>query len=130
LEDQLLASLVTKDYVNTLGQAKAWMSAHIGLALVSVDGDEEFCPRAGYSKKDYARARFQYVTGNWYEPTIVKLYESYMALLDKQAEVLEEMENLYVEDRTIFMASPDSSKPKAASPEALEISELLDETQD
>ena len=50
-EEQLLASLVTKEYTDTLGQAKAWVAAHVGLALVSIDGDEDLCPKASFNKK-------------------------------------------------------------------------------
>lgn len=128
-EEQLLASLVTKEYTNTLGQAKAWVAAHVGLALVAIDGDEEFCPQAGFSKKDYARARFKYVTSKWYEPTINKLYEAYAGLLDRQAEILEEMENLSQESRTTFTASPDSLTPRADSETIQEIMELMAEDQ-
>jgi hypothetical protein len=129
-EEQLLASLVTKEYTDTLGQAKAWVAAHVGLALVSVDGDEEFCPKASFSKKDYARARFQYVTGKWFEPTINRIYNAYSDLLERQASVLEEMENLSQESRISFTASPDSLKPKADSQTVQEIMELLEEDQD
>ena len=129
-EEQLLASLVTKEYTDTLGQAKAWIAAHVGLALVSIDGDEEFCPKASFSKKDFARARFQYVTGKWFEPTINRLYNAYSDLLERQAVVLEEMENLSQESRISFTASPDSLIPKADSQTVQEIMELLEEDQD
>ena len=129
-EEQLLASLVTKEYTDTLGQAKAWVAAHVGLALVSIDGNEDFCPKASFSKKDFARARFQYVTGKWFEPTINRLYNAYSDLLERQAVVLEEMENLSQESRISFTASPDSLIPKADSQTVQEIMELLDEDQD
>ena len=129
LEEQLLASLVTKEYTDTLGQAKAWIAAHVGLALVSIDGDEEFCSQAGFNKKDYARARFQYVTGKWFEPTIAHLYNAYSSLIERQSSVLEEMENLSKESRISFTASPDSLIPKADSETVQEIMELLEEDQ-
>ena len=129
-EEQLLAALVTKEYTETLGQAKAWVAAHVGLALVAIDGDEDFCPQAGFSKKDYARARFKYVTSKWYEPTINRIYEAYADLLARQAEVLEEMENLSQESRISFMASPDSSNLKADSSTAMEIMEMLEEEEE
>lgn len=128
-EEQLLAALVTKEYTETLGQAKAWVAAHVGLSLVAIDGDEDFCPQAGFNKKDYAKARFRYVTSKWYEPTINRLYEAYSDLLARQAEVLEEMENLSKEDRITFTASPDSSTLKADSQTVQEIMELMAEDQ-
>jgi len=129
-EEQLLASLVTKEYTDTLGQAKAWVAAHVGLALVSIDGDEDFCPKASFNKKDFARARFQYVTGKWFEPTINRIYNAYSDLLERQAIVLEEMENLSQESRISFTASPDSLIPKADSQTVQEIMDLLEEDQD
>lgn len=113
LEDEILSGFVVKDYKDTVSQAKAWIAAQVGMALVSVDGNENFCPQAGPNKKDFARARFQYVTKNWYEPTINYLYVKYVELLERQDKVLKEMENLSKEDRISFMASPDSSTAKA-----------------
>jgi len=113
LEEEILAGLITKDYVETLAQAKAWVAAQVGLALVAIDGDENFCPQAGPNKKDYARARFQYVSSNWFEPTINYLYSRYTNLIQRQLAALEEMENLSKESRITFTASPDSLTDKA-----------------
>lgn len=129
LEDELLASLVSKDYVDTLGQAKAWIAAQVGLALVSVDGDEDFCPPAGPNKKEFARGRFQYISSNWFEPTVNYIYGQYGNLVQRQAEALEAMENLSQESRISFMASPDSSTDRADSMSP-EIMELLDVDQE
>lgn len=126
-EDQLLSALITKDYADTVGQGKAWVAAQVALALVAVDGDEEFCPQASYDKKDYARARFNYVISKWYEATINHIYKSYLALMERQTFALEEMENLSQESLTTFMASPDSLKQKDASETALEVMEMLEE---
>lgn len=128
LEDEMVAGLAAKDYKDSVSQAKAWIAAQVGMALVSVDGDENFCPQAGPNKKDFARARFQYVTHNWYEPTINYLYVKYVELLERQEEVLKEMENLSQEDRISFMASPDSSMQKADSnPPQAEIMDYLED---
>lgn len=126
LEEEMLAGLVTKEYVETLAQAKAWIAAQVGLALVSVDGDENFCPPAGPGTKDYARARFKYVTSNWYEPTINYIYSKYAELVERQVFALQEMENLSQESRITFTASPDSLTNKADSTEP-EIMELLED---
>ena len=130
MEDQLLCALVTKEYATTVGEGKAWVAAQVALALVSVDGDENFCEQATFDKKDYARARFNYVISKWYEPTIVRIYEEYIKLLDRQAAALEAMENLSQESLTTFMASPDSSKQKADSQVAREIMEMIEEEED
>lgn len=127
MEDQLLCSLVTKEYAATIGEGKSWISAQVAMALVSVDGDENFCPPASHDKRDYARARFNYVISKWYEPTIIRIYESYVDLLTRQANALEAMENLSQKSLTTFMASPDSSKQKADSQVAQEIMEMIEE---
>lgn len=128
LEDEILAGLVVKDYKDTISQAKAWIAAQVGMALVSVDENEDFCPQAGPNKKDFARARFQYITKNWYEPTINYLYVKYVELLERQDKVLKEMENLSKGDRITFTASPDSSTMRADSnPPQSEIMNYLED---
>lgn len=127
LEDEMVAGLASKDYKDSLSQGKAWVASQVGMALVSIDGDEDFCPQAGPNKKDFARARFQYVTRNWYEPTINHIYARYVRLLERQEKVMEEMENLSVEDRISFMASPDSSTQKADSKPEAEIMDYLED---
>src|SRR4051812_11796329 len=59
-DEDLLIGLVTKDYAETITQAKATVWATIALALVAVDGDEDFCPPLGRDKKAYAHGRFKY----------------------------------------------------------------------
>jgi len=127
LEEEMVAGLAAKDFKETISQAKAWVAAQVGMALVSVDGDENFCPQAGPNKKDFARARFQYVSRNWYEPTINYIYVKYVELLDRQEAVLREMENLSKEGRISYMASPDSSNQKADSPPQGEIMDYLED---
>ena len=129
LEEEILAGVITKDYMETLAQAKAWVAAQIGLALVAIDGDEDFCPAAGPNKKDYARARFQYVISNWYEPTINFLYSRYTILVERQLQAIQELENLSKESRITFMASPGSLTDKAdlASPEIMDLLEEEEE---
>ena len=129
LEDEMLAGLVSKEYIDSLGQAKAWIAAQVALALVSVDGDEAFCPPAGPSKKESARARFKYVTSNWFEPTVNYLYSQYAELIERQAKALEEMENLSQESRITFTASPDSLIDRADSTTE-EIMDLLEEEEE
>jgi hypothetical protein len=125
LEEEMLAALVSKEYIDTLGQAKAWIAAQVALALVSVDGDDSFCPPAGPNKKEFARARFKYVSSSWFEPTVNYIYSKYAELIERQATALEEMENLSQESRTIFTASPDSLTDKADSipPEIMDLLE-------
>jgi hypothetical protein len=130
LEEEMLAGLITKEYSETMSETKAFVTAQVALALVSVDGNEDFCPAAGPSSKDYARARFNYVAKNWYEPTVAFIYTKYADLLENQATALREMDFLSRESLGSFMASPDSLIPKADSQTVQEIMELLEEDQD
>lgn len=126
-EEELLAALVTREYVETLGQAKAWVWAQIALALIVVDGDEDFCPPAGPNTKDNARARFQYVTRRWYWPLAAYLYDHYSSLLERQAVALQALQDLSTRSRTSFMASPDSSTGKVDSPPADQVMDLIED---
>lgn len=125
-EDELLAALVSKDYVDSLGQHKAWTWANIAMCLFAVDGDEDFCPPIGPDKRQHARARFQYCTSNWYWPVAMAIYERYAALLERQNAAFEAIQSLSQRSPTISSALPDSFIEKADS-EPPEILGLLDE---
>jgi hypothetical protein len=127
LEEEMLAGLLTKEYSESMAETKAFVTAQVAMALVSVDGDEDFCPPAGPNKKDYARARFNYVASNWYEPTVAFIYTKYAELLDKQASVIKEMDFLSRSDLGSFLASPSSLIAKADSQTTEEILDLLDD---
>lgn len=127
LEEEMIAGLAASDYKDTISRAKAWVAAQVGMALVSVDGDEDFCPPAGPNRKDFARARFQYVSGKWYEPTINYIYAKYVRLLERQEAIMEEMENLSKEGRISSMVSPDSSIQRPDSTQEAEIMDYLED---
>lgn len=127
LEEEMLAGLLAKEYAGTISEAKAFITAQISLALVSVDGDENFCPPIGPNTKDHARARFNYVAKNWYDPTIAFLYTKYAALVERQADAIREMDFLSRENLDFFTDSQDSLIAKDDSPMAEEIVDLLDQ---
>lgn len=114
-DEELLAGLVMKDYTETLGQAKAHVWATIALALVAVDGAEDFCPQATPNKKDYARARFQWATGNWYWPIARVLYDKYTELLVRQQEALDALEDFCSGSLPTFTPFASSSIDKGSS---------------
>lgn len=114
-DEELLASLVCKEYVETWGQHRAWAWAQVALALVSVDGDTEFCPQVSVDKKAYARARFNYCTSNWVWAVAEFLYGCYAQLLQRQAEVLQEMESLSQGNLPTFTPFAGSSTDKGDS---------------
>lgn len=107
-DEELLAALVAKDYTDTLGQSRAWAWAQIALALVAVDHQDDFCPPAGPDKKSYARARFNYVTTNWYWPTAQYIFGRYAELLERQAAAVEAMEDFSQGNLPTFMPFADS----------------------
>lgn len=88
-DEELAASLVAKEYAETIGQGKAWAWANVALALVAIDGDSEFCPPIGPDKLAYAKARFQYVTSRWYWPTGQYLFKAYEQLYERQRAAIE-----------------------------------------
>lgn len=115
--EELLASQVAKEYADTLGFNRAWMSAQVAMSLVAVDFDEDFCPKAGPDPKAYARARFNFVTQNWYAPTAEFIFGKYSQLLQKQVMAIDAIENLSQGNLWPFSPSPDSLKSKGTSPE-------------
>lgn len=112
--EELETSLIAKDYLNSLGQVKANAWATIAGALVAVDGSEDFCIPLGPDKRQHLRAKFDYISKNWYWPIAVKLFDEYTVLLEKQEKALEAAEDL--SQRTLSNSSAFSgSSIKAAS---------------
>lgn len=93
-EEELLAGLISKRYMETIGQHKAYAWALVALALTAVDDDPDFCPQVSPDPEAYAKGRFQYVTRSWLWPVGQFLYKSYAILLQRQADAVEAMENL------------------------------------
>lgn len=107
-DEELNAGLVSKDYVETIGQAKAWAWAKIALSLVSVDSDTNFCPRIGPDKKEFARARFNWVTSQWHWPVGEYLYTELVNLEARQIEAVRAIQNLSERSLPNFTPSQDS----------------------
>lgn len=126
-EEELLASLVCKEFQETMGEPRAWIWALISMCVDAVDGDENFCPAIGPNRREYAKARYNYCTKNWYWLTAAYIHEKYAALLVRQAEALKRVEDLYKGNRNTFMPSAGSSTDKGSSEEPEEdVREYLD----
>lgn len=106
-DEELIVALLTKEYMDTMGQTVAWAWAHVALSLVAVDGDQDFCPPIGPDKIANAKARFRYVT-QWYRPVGEHLYGEYAQLLQSQADAMEAV-------RDLSQGSPSTSWPWADS---------------
>lgn len=114
-DEELLAGLVTREYSETMAQAKAQVWSTIALALVAVDDDEDFCPPATRDKKVYARARFQYATSQWFWPIALFIYNRYSTLLERQAQAIKELEDLFSGSRISSTPLPGSLTDRASS---------------
>lgn len=118
--EEFAAAQAISEYRDTLKEPDAWVTAQIGLALVAIDGDDEFCPPAGPNPAAFAKARFNYVTKNWYWPTIHFLYQCYTVLLTRQLEAMRSMQDLSPRGQPIFSPSADfSNEPGTLSDEML-----------
>lgn len=108
-DEDLAAGLVAKEYIDSLGQARAWAWAKLALAIVSIDGRNDWSPQLGPDKVAFARQRFKYLTEAWYWPVAQFLYESLILLEQRQIAALDAMQGLSTGSRTRSTPSPDSS---------------------
>lgn len=92
--EELEAALVAKEFQETFGQVKGTAWAHLAAAVVSVDGKEDFCPPIGPDSKQHLRAKFHWMTENWYWPVGEYLFTEYANLVGKQSEAIEALESL------------------------------------
>lgn len=127
-DEELLAALVCKEFTETVGQARAWIWALVSMCLVSIDGDENFCPPLTNNKRDYARARFQYCTRNWFWPLAVHINQKYAELQQRQDEAMARVEDLFKGSQHMSMPFAGSSKEQGDSEEqpTEDIREFLD----
>lgn len=116
-DEELLAGLLTKEFVQTMAAERAWVWALVSMCLAAVDGDTEFCPRITKSDRDYARQRFSYCTKKWYWPLAVHIHDKYAELLAEQKEAFEAMEDLSRENRITSTPSAEFSNDKGDSEE-------------
>lgn len=114
-DEELNAGLVCKEYTDQIGQDRAYVWATISLALVSVDGDENFCPPIGPDVRKHATAKFRYMTENWYWPIGEFLFGEYVELVQRQTEALEALEDLSPRSRQTSKPTPDSSNEQGDS---------------
>lgn len=113
--EELEASLLAKEYQDTFGQVKATAWAHLAMAVVAVDGDEQFCPPIGPDWKQHARAKFNYMTTNWYWPIGEWLFGQYVELVQRQVRALDALEDLSSRSLRNSWPTEDSSTEQADS---------------
>lgn len=110
--EELAAAKAMEPYRDTFKEPEAWMAAQVGLALTHVDGEDDFCPAAGPDRVAFARARFQYVTTKWYQPTVEYLYLAYTSLLKKQVNAIRAVQDLSQRDLRTSLPWADSLSDK------------------
>jgi hypothetical protein len=108
-QEEMAAAKAVEPFKDTLKEPQAFASSQVALALTHVDGNEAFCPQAGPNQTAFAVARFNYITQNWYWPTIEFLYTCYVDLLQVQIEAIRTTQDLSQRGRPMFSHSADSS---------------------
>lgn len=118
-EEELAAAVITKEYVETLGQAKAWAWVNIALALQAVDGKYDFCAPIGPDPIEFARARFKYVTSKWHWPLAEYLFTKFVEVQERQYAALEAMQDFAPRSQPTFSPGLGSLTDLGISPEEL-----------
>ncbi len=126
-DEELFAARLTQDYQDTLAQGKGWAWAHVAQALVSVDGDEEFCPALGPDRWANARARFNFCTSRWYWITGQALFNEYLKLIQRQTVAVDAIRNLSEGGPPNSEISDDSWNDQEDLESQQEILDLVDE---
>lgn len=89
----LLVPQLIRDWVGTVGEAKAYTTAMAALATISVDGQELPIPIGdGQGEFSWAYQRFAYAKSNWFQFTIDRIYSEYLTLESRAQKVIDAME--------------------------------------
>jgi len=86
--EELAIGQVVNEFAGTIGQGKAFQTAVIAAAIVTVDGRELVEP-LGPDTQAGLQAKFDYITRNWYMRTIDEVFAAYQELLIRQAAAYE-----------------------------------------
>ena len=97
VNEKLEVSLLTKDYIDTIGYNRAYRAAVVAAGLVSVD-NRPLLPSD--TKTNIFRQKWEYVTTGWYDAVIDTLYQEIDTLEGKVLEVLQEL-GMFKSDRPI-----------------------------
>jgi hypothetical protein len=102
------ASAVMRPYTGTLAEPRTYMAAIVGLALVSVDMDENFHMKlATDSINQHALKRLNYV-GEWDDIVIDRCYAKYLELDQRRNRAREAIQDLPPRNPASFLPSADS----------------------
>lgn len=106
--EKAAVSLVVQPWRGSISEGEVWANAQVGLSLTSVDNDNDFCKQAGPDLNDFAKARLNYVTQKWYQPTLSFLYARYLELEKEALDGIRELQDFSERNRVPSQPSPDS----------------------
>lgn len=106
--EKAAVSLVAQPWRGSISEGEVWANAQVGLSLTSVDEDSDFCKRAGPDLNDFTKARLNYVTQKWYQPTLSFLYARYLELEQEALDGIRELQDFSERNRVPSQPSPDS----------------------
>jgi hypothetical protein len=104
-------ALAVQPWRDTIAEPEVWAHAQVGMALVAVDDDPEFCPPMGPNINEFAKGRLRYVTNaqdGWHSPTLAFLYDQYLVLEQEALKATKELQDLSERNRVPSQPSPDS----------------------
>lgn len=106
--EKAAVSLAVQPWRGSISEGEVWANAQVGLSLTAVDGDNDFCKQAGPDLHDFAKARLNYVTQKWYQPTLSFLYARYLELEQEALDAIKELQDFSERNRVPSPPSPDS----------------------
>jgi hypothetical protein len=90
-DDVLEVGLLQKPYRDSMGDLRAYQAALAAACVVSVDGQPLPLPLTNSPDDTALPARFRYVRQNWYPVVLDRVYEEYLLLESRVAEVVKAM---------------------------------------
>lgn len=117
--EEAAAALAVQEFRNTLREPEVWGNVQVGLALMAVDHDPDFCPPVSLKVRpqDFARARFNWVSQNLMQPVLDYIYAEYLDLLEERNTVIREAQDLSERSLQAFWPGAGSSTEQATSDE-------------
>jgi hypothetical protein len=109
---------VIAPWQDTLAARDVYNNAHVGMALVSIDGDSAFLPPAGPNLEEFVRVRLRYVTGEqdannggrtgWNQLTLEYLFSEWVKLEKESFGAIGALRDFYEKGRTLSTTSADN----------------------
>lgn len=106
--EKAAVSIVIQPWRGSISEGEVWANAQVGLSLTSVDGDPDFCAQAGPDLNNFTKARLNYVTQKWYQPTLSFLYARYLELEQEALDGIRELQDFSERNRVPSPPLPDS----------------------